>query len=161
MTLKAFKRVSQRINRIGKAVDRDGLSTVIEYLATLGQETIENMYAEKGTNDDLYNQRDAYGFGVYYNGKLVKEGYLEGEKSTAPSRDRKLRGRREAKKAIKNYTPDRQGYVLYLVNAMHYSAVHQKRHKQIIVSRCLYAAKQEIEDKYNVPVTVDFTDGTN
>lgn len=155
-TPKGFSGVLELLKKYNQGTA--GLSTpTIDFLSDVGKETIEGMFQSKFPGNDLYNQRDAFGYGIYFNGKLVKEGYLDGELSKAPSKHRKQRGREEAKKAISQYTPLTDGYELYLVNAMHYSRAQEEFWGvPVLVDSEVFEAQRKIEDKLKIRVKVTF-----
>lgn len=51
---------------------------MVDKLSKKGTSIIQKAYETKGTKDRTYNQHDAYTYGVFYKGKLVKQGYLVG-----------------------------------------------------------------------------------
>lgn len=144
------------------------------YCNAIMSELAEN----KDTRNISGHQIDAFGYGIYFYGKLVAEGYLaDGERmehelnngKSVPGADPYHKhfygpsGRQRARNAIRNHTPRRRGYEVLITNAMFYSVIQQENWQQfglsrkyIILSPAISPAWQEMERKYGKYLTYYF-----
>lgn len=157
---------------------READPDIVAKLREVGKKVIMNAYKTRATKEDLGNQIDAYGFGVFYNGKLVAQGYLDSNKSLGfsrrdhqnkdgtfgkgalPDRKRNKRGRIEALHAVQKFVPSQPGYVLYIVNSMWYSSIHESWGLPII-SQALFNGAAEMGRVFKIDshdINVDFYD---
>lgn len=153
--MKAIDDIREKLKELKDAPD----PTVVAYLQQLGKEALD--FADREVHDkyklgvDLGNQLDAYGYGVYFNGQLIKQGYLPKKRrmdhigkrgknagkmipgAVGPDRHRHKYGRPEALHAIQQHVAQPVGYELFLCNAMYYSSVHEEgRGKEYPVLSC-------------------------
>ena len=88
------------------------IQKVIEELAKEGQKIINNAELTAKVTNRSMNLRDAYVYGVYYNGNLVKFGFVGNQQSKsihsgwAKNNIEADTGRNYARKAIKDYKPN-------------------------------------------------------
>lgn len=138
-------------------------SEVVQRLMDAGRTIITEAYATKETNNVRYNQHDAYGYAVYFNGEEISgtRGYLGAEMSVRPARlkGKDWRGRRAVDDFLSSFSASEGNVVtLVAVNAMFYSEIQEKgagtlRRSYRILSQTfdqLEELKKELEDKYNV-----------
>lgn len=161
-----FDAVLARIRQ--EMTDQKPDMAVVEALASIGREVIERAAESKRTGNDLMNQMEAFGYGVFFNGECVRQGYLDKSKyrgdhrnkdgrmvkGAEPDRKRHRMGRSMALHDIRDHKPDHTRYELYIVNAMWYSAIHEAWGLKIISQEIIHAV-QEIAQKFGVDVKVD------
>ena len=102
----------------------------VQKLCSYGKEIISEAYRTKETKNRRYNQHDAYGYAVYYNGDEIPgtRGYLGSEMSKGAVRlnGEDLRGRSEVDRFLDNYiAPTGRKFTLLVVNAMFYSRMQE------------------------------------
>lgn len=160
--MKAFDDVKAYLEAARKDLEENGDPAIIADLKALGKRIIEAAQESKQTGNITGNQLDAFGYGVYYNKRLISTGYLAnkyrmdhnskrtGKIAIGAEQDkrRKVWGRAEAFNATKNFVPDRDGYVLFIVNAMYYSSVHENKYGRQIVRQEIPAAFEELRSRY-------------
>lgn len=144
------------------------------YCNAIMSELAEN----KDTKNISGHQIDAFGYGIYFYGKLVAEGYLADKErmdhesrkgKTVPGADPYNKnfygpsGRQRAKNAIKNHIARKRGYEVLITNAMFYSVIQQENwrefgltKKYVILSPAISPAWQEMERKYGKYLTYYF-----
>lgn len=161
-----FKRVSDLIKQ--EIANPTPSEAVLDALRDIGRFAIRYAAETKGTLDITYNQLESFAFGVYFNGRVYRQGYLDEERyrnthETATNKyakgaekdpKRGKYGRSQALHAIRDYRPQYKGYVLYLTNAMWYSLIHEKW-KIPIISQAVKEAKSRIEDTFGVEIYVN------
>ena len=163
-----FKRVSDLIRQ--EMLNPTPSDAVLDALRDIGRRTIRRAADSKATLDDTFNQLEAFAFGVYFNGRVYRQGYLDeqryrnthknaaGKEAKGAEKDRKRGkyGRSQALHEInEKYHPEHRGYVLYFTNAMWYSLIHEKWGLPII-SQEIKNAVSEVESLFNVSVDVQF-----
>lgn len=129
----ALAEIIQRVRAERQRLAANPDSDLVKLLCSKGLEIIEAAYASKETKDDRYNQRDAYGYAVYYEGMEVTRGYLDGEWSNGPARINKASdvggktGRQEVDEWLSSFVPPSlpRTYHLVVVNAMWYSEMQE------------------------------------
>lgn len=113
---------------MGKLVDLY-IKQVINYLAKEGSRIADEAKGTRDTEIDTGNQEDAYGWGVYYKGKLVKYGYPvpKGAKEKHVDVNGKLGWGRDwiFKFLSKEFKPATDGFSLVVANAAWYSLDHE------------------------------------
>lgn len=180
---------SARINAIRRkyfvedVLDKD----IVDSLARVGDKAIHSAVEEGGLmgkdpGNITGNQIDAFAWGVYFNGMLVRSGFIKDSwrlEHDSPTRKNKvtgqalslygappikwhgktLRGRAEAKKALRNFTPPHRGYTLFITNAMPYSIVQESRNLHVIsqLFDYLYILKSKYSSKFT---TIEFNLGS-
>jgi len=168
--------VTQPFDRVLKMIrkeidDPQANPAVVDELARIARQTLERAAESKDTGNQTMNQLEAYGFGVFFNGGLVRQGYLDKKKyhgshrnakgrwvdSAEPDPKRHKRGRIEALRAIQGHRSDYNGYELYLVNAIWYSSAHEAWGLKIITQELLSAASA-IASEFGVDVYVSEID---
>lgn len=105
---------------------------IVDTLDQIGLDAITNAFNTKDPKNDTYNQRDAYGYGIYMGTTLVKMGFLEGEKAKELAKGLKQSGRSLAEEMLTSYVPKTDGYTLCLVNAVFYSGIHEARGLKVL-----------------------------
>lgn len=106
------------------------LQPYIESLTKDAERILEKANATRQTKNDTYNQEDAYGYGIYYNGKLLKKGYLndtplakEIHKGWAKHNIKANTGRGYLDEYLDNYKQSKKGLTLVVANAVYYSPI--------------------------------------
>lgn len=161
-----FKRVSDMLKQeIANPTPNDA---VLDELRDIGKWAIRYAANTKGTLDVTYNQLEAFAFGVYFNGKVYRQGYLDegryrnthknafGKEVKGAEKDPKRGkyGRSQALHTIRDYKPEHRGYELYLTNAMWYSLIHE--HWGIpIIRQAVIRAASRIAETFNVEVYIN------
>lgn len=142
---------------------------VLDILKSIGRSAIRQAADTKGTLDDTYNQLEAYAFGVYFNGRVYRQGYLdngkyrnshensEGRDVKGAAKDPKRHkyGRSQALHVIRDHKPGHRGYELYLINAMWYSMIHEEWGIPIL-RQSIRDAAAKIADELGVDVYINF-----
>ena len=141
---------------------------VLDALRDIGRAAIRAAAESKRTGNFTLNQMEAFAFGVYFNGKAYRQGYLDENKyrgdhdvdgvtKKGAEKDPKRHkyGRSQALHAIRDYKPDHRGYVLYLTNAMWYSTIHEAWGLPIITQEVKNAAAR-IASEFGVDVYINF-----
>lgn len=162
------------IDRIIRKVEDYGInfipvsdSELVKRLVKAGRKIISDAYSSKETNNVRYNQHDAYGYAVYYDGKEIPgtRGYLGAamSKKAVKLNGKEWRGREAVSRFLDEYPAPEGNYVtLVAVNAMFYSEMQEKgvapmHHAFRILSQTfnqLDELKAELEDKYNVKLII-------
>lgn len=105
------------------------INKTINYLARQGQLIAMQAWRTAATKIDTGNQRDAFGWGVYYKGSLKKYGYGGPELATEPHRDLHggdSFGREWIFDYLQNeFKPTTDGFCLVIANAAWYSIEHE------------------------------------
>lgn len=105
------------------------IKQVIDYLAKEGSRIADDAKGTRDTNIDTGNQEDAYGWGVYYQGKLVRYGYPVPKGATEKHVDihgKKGWGRDWIYKFLsQDFKPETNGFCLVVANAAWYSIDHE------------------------------------
>lgn len=105
-------------------------SEIVRRLMDAGRSIVEEAYATKETRNIRYNQHDAYGYAVYYDGAEIPgtRGYLGSEMSTRPVkyRGKPVSGRPEVDSFLGSYKAKNGNFLtLVAVNAMFYSEMQE------------------------------------
>lgn len=134
--------MTPRVNATRKAFDKalaeirpytsSPSQIIVDTLDKIGLDAITNAFNTKDPKNDTYNQRDAYGYGIYRGNTLVKMGFLEGEKANKLAKGLKQSGRSLAEEMLIGYVPKTDGYTLCLVNAVFYSGIHEARGLKVL-----------------------------
>lgn len=106
---------------------------VINYLDHRGYWMVKqawNTPKPPSTGIETGNQRDAYGYGIYYNKQLVKIGYPEEMIATEPHKD-KYGGESYGREWIfdflaNEFVPETDGFYLVVANAAPYSVAQEQ-----------------------------------
>lgn len=145
---------------------------VVDELARIARENLELAAESKWTGNDTMNQMEAFGFGIFFNKKLVRQGYLDKKRfhgshkssrtgkwvdTARPDPKRGKTGRVEAFHAVQGHEPESNGYEVYFVNAMYYSAAHENWGLKII-SQIILHAIVDIEQAFDIEVSFDGID---
>lgn len=141
---------------------------VLDALKAIGKAAIEEAERTKATLNDTYNQIEAFAFGVYFNGRVYRQGYLDkgkyrnvhtnaaGKEAKGAEKDRRGKyGRSQALHAIRDHKPTHRGYELYLTNAIWYSMIHEEWGLPIL-SQVVKDAVARIESEFGVEVSMNF-----
>lgn len=111
---------------------KDIESQVIEYLAKNGQSIVNEAYWNKEAKDRSGTMHDAYGYAVYYNGRLVRKGYAAGGQMSSEVHKGWPKhgipgdtGRGYLESFFEDYRNEvkSKGFVLVCVNAAYYSQI--------------------------------------
>lgn len=138
---------------------------VISELSRIAKDTLQRAAESKRTGNMTMNQMEAYGYGIFFNGTLMRQGYLDQKRYRGSHQNKKGRwvdtagpdpkrgkmGRVEALHAIQGHVSDYDGYELYLVNAMWYSSAHEAWGLKIITQELIETAN-EIQSAFGVDV---------
>lgn len=103
---------------------------IIDYLASEGKKIASKALASKDAKNRTYNQADAFGYIVFYNGKIERKGYA----NTTPKAEKGHKGwnrigvkdgsgREWLDEFIDTWKPESKGFVLIVVNAAFYSGI--------------------------------------
>lgn len=108
------------------------VNRTVDYLASEGQRIAREAAATKTTGNVTYNQKDAFGYVVYFNGAVKRMGYAyPAEMSKKKHRGWKEggipdgTGRQWLDMFVKEYTPRdmvARGFALVVVNAAYYTS---------------------------------------
>ena len=137
-----------RLNNLRSMVKAGNEQKIIAYLASEGERLIKLAYASKQTFDDSKNQKDAYGYRVYLDGREVKTGFV----NNTPESDKEHHGwakheippdtgRGYLMEFFDEYKPSPKGFELLVVNAIYYSQIledgmqNAMHHKYRIISQ--------------------------
>lgn len=97
---------------------------ITERLDKAGRKAMEAVEAAKSYNNDTYNMKDSFGYGVYVNGRIARKGYI-GSPSAHEGRKYKgvvYEGREEVDNFLSTYNPDRGAFAeLVVVASMPYA----------------------------------------
>lgn len=110
---------------------KEGNANILDRLASKGSNLIEEAYktghgsSDEQWKNESYNMHDAYGYAVYYNGKMKRSGFLkDGVLSRHSHKGYKSypsgTGREYVENLIKDYKPSKKGYSLIVFNAAFY-----------------------------------------
>lgn len=106
------------------------IKKIINYLDMRGRQMAQFAAFHKETNNDTGNQRDAYGWGVYYNKQLVKIGFPASMSASKPHKDLhggKSFGREWIVEFLtEDFIPETNGFCLVVANAAYYSVSHEE-----------------------------------
>lgn len=111
---------------------KDIESHVIEYLAKNGQNIVNEAYWSKEAKDRSGTMHDAYGYAVYYNGRIVRKGYAAGGQMSSEVHKGWPKygipadtGRGYLESFFESYRSEvkQKGFVLVCVNAAYYSQI--------------------------------------
>lgn len=128
---------------------------MIQMLSEKGDELAWEAYGTKKRGNKTFNQRDAYGWAVYYNKALITHGFIGDKVATKPATGSfdTIYGRDEIENAINNYVPSSDGYVLIIANAIWYSITHELN-KEPVISQIL-PDLLEIAEVYGGTATIE------
>ena len=131
---------------------------MLDYLAEQGKNIITEAKRTKETQNDTYNQYDAYGYLVYYNGSLKRwslspelsfgEKHKGWEKYGIPD----ATGSEWAEMFKREFEPPKRGFALVVFNAAFYSLIQEEgagklTHKFQILSQVVGDLK-DIQGKF-------------
>lgn len=106
------------------------IKKIIDYLDMRGRQMAQFAAFNKETNNETGNQRDAYGWGVYYQKQLVKIGFPTAPIASEPHKD--IHGGESfgrewiAEFLSEDFVPDNDGFCLVVANAAFYSVSHEE-----------------------------------
>lgn len=105
------------------------INQIINYLASEGDRIAKDAKGTRDTNIETGNQEDAYGWGVYYQGRLVKYGYPVPKGASEKHVDihGNLGWGRDwiFKFLSQEFKPESNGFCLVVANAAWYSIDHE------------------------------------
>lgn len=102
------------------------INLYLDRLEADGIRILKECEAEKDYMHDTKNLYDSYGFGVYYNGKLERKGFLSAAATAKKSKKwygQSLSGRTEIESYLNNNIPAEKGFSLKVVAVMPYGKV--------------------------------------
>lgn len=139
-------------------------------LQRIGYETIEEAIASHRWTDRTFNLVDAYAFGVFYNGILVREGYSDPNsfkrgnhpKSRSvpkgglgiytfhePDPATGMDGPETARRALHSMTPPTgKGYSLVIINPMWYATILERSTQYKVLSNVIDNAYSKASDLF-------------
>lgn len=140
------------IDRIRARLAKEGLSGRVpeleEELEALGDRMINDAFLTKKRDNITYNQHDAYGWGLFFNGSLIKKNFITPQKRAQIPRDTDYWGRDNVSYDIDHFVPsDPKGYVLLVLNSVYYS-IQQEDRGQEVLSQEIFQM-DELQQKYN------------
>lgn len=109
---------------------KDGIDKgVIDALRKACPEIIELIFEQRTWEDDTYNLRDSFGWGIYQKGKQVAKGYLEPvPKATKADKKRGLMGREQVDAFLNDYKPQTYNDIeVVFVAGMYYAGILEWR----------------------------------
>lgn len=125
--------------KIARNTKSEYVNAYIDELSKDGQRLINEAYNTKTTQNRKYNEHDAYVFGVYYNGNLMKYGFVGGKMAIkeangwAKAGITPFYGRDVAEDAIHSYKPKlTRGFALVILVTTFYSAINENKGYKII-----------------------------
>lgn len=101
---------------------------VVRYLDDLqrdGERILRECEAEKTYEHDTHNLYDSYGYGVYYNNRLMRRGYLSASPQATEAKEydgREIKGREEIDEFLESRKPNAKGLALVIAAVMPYGA---------------------------------------
>lgn len=129
-----------------------GQEAFLDELAAKGSELIEEAERTRDCGNVSYNLHDAYGYAVYYNGKLMRDGFLkDGVWSKYAHKGYGIypsgTGREYAADVLDFYKPPIKGYSLIVFNAAFYTSfledgVGLLKRKYQVISQIATSAEQ-------------------
>lgn len=133
------------------------VSRTLDYLAQEGKRIITEAKRTKETQNDSYNQYDAYGYLVYYNG-VLKKWSISPELADEPHRGWKkygipdATGTQWADMFKADFEPPKSGFALVVFNAAFYSLIQEEgagrlTHQYQILSQVV-GSLQDIKNKF-------------
>lgn len=165
--IRAFRKKLTKVTDNARRLANEGSQRTLETFKTYCDRIMEELAENKETANITGNQADAFGYAIFFDGKLVYSGYLRNsyrmEHVSASGRtvvgaskpkDKGPSGRSRAKKAIAGYVPTtKRGYEIFITNAMWYSYYQQRspwllrlKRPYIILSPKISPAWQELQD---------------
>lgn len=113
------------------------INNILDFLEKSGKKIIENAQNSKDVGNDTFNQHDAYGAAVYYNGELKRFASLD-SKSIRDHHGSTYynipagTGEEWADMFLKEYEPPKKGFALVCFNAAYYSVIQETYTYRII-----------------------------
>lgn len=103
---------------------------IVSELSKEGQKIVNDAYWSKAAMDRSGNMHDAYGYAVYFRGKLEKKGYAAGGKMSSDIHKGWKKhgisantGRGYLDEFFNDYKPNPNGFELVCVNAVYYAEI--------------------------------------
>lgn len=118
------------------------INRMLSYLSQEGRRIVTNAQATKKVGNQTFNQADAFGYVVYYNGKVKMKGYANlTPESKEPHRGWEAAGipegtgREWLEEFIATYKAPASGFVLLIVNAAFYTGIQETKWKYRVISQ--------------------------
>lgn len=128
---------------------------LVDYLAKQGNKIVTEAMATKAVGNITFNQNDAFGYAVFYNGKEKKRGYAnptpratETHRGYEPMDVADGTGREWLNDFLSTYDGiPSKGFALIIVNAAYYTVFHERKFHYQVISQT-YGSLQEIAERY-------------
>lgn len=102
-----------------KKLQQQATDKTTDDLARIGKELLPKAFDESTYTNRTYNLSDSYGWAVYYNGTLMRKGFLLDAVASTPHHSGKD-GRQEVDIFFNSYSARPKGHELIFVAAMYY-----------------------------------------
>lgn len=129
-------------------------AALIDDLAKVGKQIVEDAQRTKAVGNRSYNQADAFGYVIYDSGKAVRKGYATSPtKSTGEHHGWKAKGikagtgRDWLNDFVDKFNPPKEGLALLVVNAAFYSNIHETKYNYKVISQT-FDKLNPIKDKF-------------
>lgn len=130
------------------------IERMVSYLSQEGRKIVTNAQATKKVGNQTFNQADAFGYVVYYNGTVKRKGYANiAPESKKPHHGWKAAGipagtgREWLEEFISTYEAPKSGFALLIVNAAFYTAIQETKWKYRVISQT-YGELDSIAEKF-------------
>lgn len=118
------------------------INRMLSYLSQEGRRIVTTAQATKKVGDQTFNQADAFGYVVYYNGTAEERGYANtSPKSKKPHHGwdaagiHEGTGREWLEEFISTYKAPKSGFTLLIVNAAFYTGIQETKWKYRVISQ--------------------------
>lgn len=115
------------------------INRMLSYLSQEGRKIVAKAQRTKAVGNRTFNQADAFGYVVYYNGEAKRTGYANtAPQSKEPHRGWKQHdipdgtGREWLDEFISTYDAPQKGFALLIVNAAFYSNIQEGKNWEIL-----------------------------
>lgn len=121
-----------------KSIKNKYINEIVNKLAADGQAIINNAYYTKTTKNRTFNEHDAFVYGVYCYGKLMKYGFVGNPLATEKAHGWKAKGIEEgfgrdwAEEAIRGYKATPKSLELVVLVCTFYSQINEGKGYRII-----------------------------
>lgn len=130
------------------------INRMLSYLSQEGRKIVNKAQATKMVGNRTFNQADAFGYVVYYDGKAQRKGYANlSPMAKKPHHGWAMAGipagtgREWLEDFIAGYEAPKSGYALLIVNAAFYTAIQETKWKYRIISQT-YGDLNSIAEKF-------------
>lgn len=118
------------------------IQRMLSYLSQEGRKIVDKAQRTKAVGNRTFNQADAFGYVVYYNGKVERKGYANTTtQSKKPHHGWDAAGipagtgREWLDDFLSTYEAPKSGFALLIVNAAFYTGIQEKRYKYRVISQ--------------------------